>query len=301
MISKTTDRRGIIEMGVAMILSGTIGFFVVESGQNAYNVVFFRCLFGAVFLAAFCFARGFFKNTGLTRRTAIWVVLGGVSLVFNWVLLFASYKAASISISTAIYHTQPFFLLIIGAFVLREAISGDKILWILLAFIGVLFTINLDLSSFSLGSDYVIGLCAAMGAAILYAIATMITKELKQIRPHLIALIQVSIGIILLWPFASFVMLDDVSTAQWGYLLVLGGIHTCFMYILMYSAFQKLPTTIIAVMSFIYPAVAILVDYFIYDISLSIAQFLGIGMILFSSFAVNQNLKSLSLFKNKGG
>ena len=294
-----TRHRGMIEMAMAMFLSGTIGFFVVESGQNAFNVVFFRCLFGALFLAGFCYARGLFKETGLTRKTLLWTVIGGISLVFNWVLLFSSYKMASISIATAIYHTQPFFLLIIGAFVLREAISSDKIFWIIIAFIGVLLTINLDLSSFAIQSDYVVGLALALSAAILYAVATMITKQLKHIRPHLIALIQVTIGIALLWPFAQFAMLNEVTNTQWGYLLVLGGIHTCWMYILMYSAFQKLPTTIIAVMSFIYPAVAILVDYIAYDKTLYATQFLGIALILFGSFAVNQDLKSISLLLSK--
>lgn len=77
----------------------------------------------------------------------------------------------------------------------------------------------------------------ALSAAILYAVATMITKQLKGVRPHVIALIQVTIGIGLLFPFANFAILDAVTNQQWGYLLALGGIHTCLMYILMYSAF----------------------------------------------------------------
>ena len=41
--------RGALEMAVAMILSGTLGVFVIESGQGAVTVVFFRCLFAAGF------------------------------------------------------------------------------------------------------------------------------------------------------------------------------------------------------------------------------------------------------------
>ncbi|MDD7911532.1 EamA family transporter [Pseudovibrio exalbescens] len=79
-------------------------------------------------------------------------------------------------------------------------------------------------------------------------------------RPHLIALIQVSLGIVLLFPLASFDALAEITSIEWSYLLVLGGVHTMLMYILMYSAFQMLPTPVIAVMSFIYPVVAIGVD-----------------------------------------
>ena len=285
--------RGTLEMAAAMFLSGTLGFFVVESGQDAANVVFYRCLFGAMFLAIFCAARGFFINTGLTRRTLALTAIGGVAIVANWVLLFSSYSMASISIATAVYHTQPFFLLLIGAIILREAIPSNKIVWVAIAFIGVIFVSDTDLSSFTLTSDSMIGLMLALSAAVLYAVATMITKQLKGIRPHLIAFIQVSLGIVLLMPLASFEGVAGITSTQWTYLVILGGVHTCMMYILMYSAFQKLPTPVIAVMSFIYPVVAIAVDYIFYDQSLSIAQFVGIGLIMFGSFAVNQNLPLL--------
>jgi hypothetical protein len=49
-------------MVLAMILSGTIGYFVVESGQSPVNVVFFRCLFGAICLGVYCFAKGLLRK-----------------------------------------------------------------------------------------------------------------------------------------------------------------------------------------------------------------------------------------------
>ncbi|MFP5429010.1 MAG: hypothetical protein ACLGJA_25040, partial [Gammaproteobacteria bacterium] len=40
-------RRGSVEMMVAMLISGTIGWFVLVSGQPVLEVVFWRCVFGA--------------------------------------------------------------------------------------------------------------------------------------------------------------------------------------------------------------------------------------------------------------
>ena len=37
-----------LELTFAMILSGTIGYFVISSGQVFWNVVFFRCAIGAM-------------------------------------------------------------------------------------------------------------------------------------------------------------------------------------------------------------------------------------------------------------
>lgn len=42
-----TLRRGSFEMTAAMLISGTIGWFVLVSGQPVLDVVFWRCVFGA--------------------------------------------------------------------------------------------------------------------------------------------------------------------------------------------------------------------------------------------------------------
>ena len=47
---------------------------------------------------------------------------------------------------------------------------------------------------------------------------------------------------------------------QWGYLIGLGFFHTAVQYILLYGAFQKLPMALIAILSFIYPVVAVVLD-----------------------------------------
>ena len=157
----------------------------------------------------------------------------------NWVLLFSAYHFASISVATAVYHVQPFFLLLISTVLFHDRLGLNKILWIVCAFIGLIFVIRLDLSTFSFTANY-IGIALALAAAMLYAVATIITKRLTSIKPHVIALVQVSVGIIMLAPLTDFSALP-ASNTQWGHLISLGLVHTCIMYILMYSAFQKRP------------------------------------------------------------
>lgn len=112
------------------------------------------------------------------------------------------------------------------------------------------------------------------------------TKHLRGVPPHLIALVQVALGAVMLAPLADFSALPALG-AQWGYLVTVGVVHTSLMYILLYSALQKLPTTRVAVLSFVYPAVAILVDYLAYGRHLSAAQWGGIALILLGSAGVN--------------
>src|SRR5690349_3975138 len=118
----TSQQQGALEMTGAMVISGTVGLFVFESGQEPFTVVFFRCLFGTLALAVYCAARGLLHRRLLTPRVLLLSALGGAAIVFNWVLLFASFHHASISIATTVYNTQPFMLIGLGVLFLGERI-----------------------------------------------------------------------------------------------------------------------------------------------------------------------------------
>lgn len=277
---------GRLEMIAAMALSGTIGFFVVESGQSVWNAVFFRCLFGALSLFVYCAAKGLLLPWRFTGKALMLTLLAGVAIVLNWVLLFSSYGHASISVATAVYNTQPFFLILLGALLFGERPTADMLGFVAIAFVGLLLVTQINAGSLAFTGGYMIGLLQALGAALLYAVASIIIKRLKGFSPHVIAFIQASLGTLMLLPFADFAHLPSAS-AQWGCLLVLGVVHTCIMYIFLYSALQKLPTTVIAVLSFTYPVVAILVDHAAFGSTLSLNQWSGIGLILIGSAGVN--------------
>ncbi|MBT2305469.1 hypothetical protein J7E70_34310 [Variovorax paradoxus] len=104
-------KRGTIEMTAAMVNSGTIGWFVVESGQPIIDLLFWRCAFGAATLLIVCSAKGMLRGQ-LSLRLFAWAALGGAAIVFNWLLIFASFSRASISISTDVYNTQAFCCLL---------------------------------------------------------------------------------------------------------------------------------------------------------------------------------------------
>ena len=270
--------RGTVEMTAAMMISGTIGWFVVVSGQPVMDVVFWRCAIGAPVLLAVCAVLGLLRGT-LTPRLLLFAALGGVAIVLNWLLLFAAYSRASIAIATAVYNTQPFILVGLGALFFGERLTLNKLLWLGMAFIGMLLIVQAKPSAGYIGSEHLVGILMALGAAFFYALAAIVAKKLKGTPPHLIALIQVCVGTLMLAPFANFNALPaDANT--WGALLALGVLHTGLMYILLYGAIQKLPTHLVGALSFIYPVVAILVDYLAFDHHLQAVQLAGIAAIL---------------------
>lgn len=273
--------RGTAEMSAAMLISGTIGWFVVVSGQSVFNVVFWRCLFAVLALLVVCGLLGVLKP--ITLKVLGLAVLGGVAIVLNWVCLFAAYADTSISLATIIYNTQPFMLLVLGGLFLGERITATKLGWLAISFTGMLLIVFTP-SGQSASTNFLLGVGLSLTAAFLYAIASLVAKRLKGTPPHLIALIQVATGMVMLAPLADFSTLPG-SGSQWLSLVTIGVVHTGLMYYLLYGAIQKLPTHIIGALSFIYPAVAVLVDMMAFSHVLRPVQFLGGALILLAAAA----------------
>lgn len=202
-------------------------------------------------------------------------------------LLFESYENTSISVATVVYHTQPFYVVLLGALLFRERLTAAKVGWIALAFAGLILVSGVTPGDFTGGnSTYLLGIGQALAAALLYGLSTLVTKRITGVRPHLIALVQVLVGIPLLLPLADFGAMSGTG-ADWGWLIGLGLIHTGLMYVLMYAAYQKLPTAKIAVLAFTYPAVAMVADWAVYGHHIGLVQALGVPLIVFASLKVN--------------
>ncbi|SDY14465.1 EamA domain-containing membrane protein RarD [Collimonas sp. OK242] len=287
----TNKVSGSLEMTAAMVISGTIGWFVLVSGQPVLDVVFWRCVFGAATLLVVCAGMGLLR-AAITWRLLALAALGGVAIVLNWLLLFVSYSHASISISTAVYNTQPFMLVGLGAVFFSERLTINKLTWLAIAFAGMLLIVlaqpgGADSGAYG-GSDYLAGILMALGAAFFYAVAAIITKKLARFSmpPHLIALIQVCVGMAMLAPFAHLSQLPT-AIGTWSILVTVGVVHTGLMYILLYGAIQKLPTHLTGSLSFIYPIVAIMVDFLAFGHRLQISQLIGAAAILIAAAGMN--------------
>ena len=284
--------KGNLEMILAMMLSGTIGYFVVHSGQSFWNVVFFRCVIGGALLLAYACYRGVLPEALKQRSILLFVLLGGVTLVANWIFLFASFSYIPFSIATVAYHTQPLMLVLAGAFLAKQVPTVSLMFWLMISFIGLWLVIELDaaeLQSLLRGDEgsfeAIFGLGLALAAALLYTATTLITKQVSSVPPYLVALIQLGVGVLMLLPFVQWGALPS-NSISWLDLFILGAINTSFMYIIMYDAFQKLPTHLLAILSFIYPITALFVDHIAFDTHISVWQILGVALILLSVCAV---------------
>ena len=268
---------GTWRMVLAMALSGTIGLLVVESGLPVLWVVWLRCILGGLGLAAWVLWSRQWVRPQVSEWW--WLLAGGLALVLNWLSLFRAYHYSGIAVSTVVYHVQPFVLLVLTAVVQRERLPLRRLPWLLLALLGVALSSGL-MAADSRHLEWK-GIALALLAASLYAVATLATRKLTRIAPAQIAMLQMLMGVLVLWPMIAgshdAAVFSGKAVAA---VLVLGLVHTAWMYTLMYTAFQRLMAQAIAGLSFIYPAMALLVDLAWFGVRPQPAQWLGMALIL---------------------
>ena len=196
-------------------------------------------------------------------------------LVFNWVFLFAAFKHTSLSVAISIYYLAPIFVLLYGIFILKEKrYIGVKLITIIIAFVGAILVSGIN----GFGNANFQGVIDAFIASLLYASLVIVAKKLKNIKSSHIALFQTLIGVIVLYFFSSEHLFD--KNLQYSILITLGVVHTALMYILFFKGIHLAPVSMVAIVGFLDPLIAVLLDFTILHSKLSFYQILGIIFIM---------------------
>lgn len=284
--SPRENRTALLQLVVAEILIGSVGVFAHEGSQDPVTTVFFRCVFGSAFLIAWGIVRGHFRGLLRQRKLIGAAVLSGVLLVLNWVALFAGMARSSIGVATMVYHFFPFAMLGLAALFFGERTHPADLAWTALAFVGV----SLSADPFKLigqaDATYLLGIGLTFVAAVLCGASLLLSRRISRERPLAVVLIQCLTGVAMLAPFADYAATAHVGP-HWLWLAGLGLVHSGICYVLFYSAYPSLSVATIAVLAFIYPLIALLLDFVLYGHALKPVQFIGIALIVLGTFGVN--------------
>jgi len=282
-----SGRTAAVRLAAGNLLLGTLGVFIVESGQGAVTVAFYRCLVGAVAMALYCRVAGVPVLTGLDRRGLALAVLTGALMAGNWVLFAGAVVHIGIALATIVFHVQPFLVVLLGALVFGERLTPARLAWVALAFAGLLAAIGVPGAGpeiLSSGEAYGWGIACALGGAFLYAWVTLLARRLTAVKGPALTLLQCLVGVpllALLGPTAPTALGD-----AWPWLAGIGLVHTGLVYALIYGALPGLATPVIAVLTSLYPASAVLVDGLMYGHFVDLAQAGGLVLIVAAGLGV---------------
>ena len=265
----------------ALFLYGTIGFFLHFVKYSSEFVVLGRGVLGSLFIFLVLSLKKEKIDIDAIKRNLKTLLISGFALGFNWVFLFAGYRYG-IAISSLCNYMAPIIVVVISILVYKQKISKPQILFIIMAFVGMLLLIGV------IGGDLkgdircvIYGLLAALG----FVILVLCNKRLSDIKPLEKTLVQLLASAVIVLPY---VILNDGFPKEFDLtstliVLVLGILHTGVAYICYFSSIDVLPAQSIAILGYLEPVLNFVIGALVFHEELGVSSIIGAVLILIAS------------------
>lgn len=251
-----------LQVTLAAVLWGTTGIAVVFLGEKTpltpTAIGFYRLLIASVVLVLFVLAaRRFAALVAITRAAPGMVVLTGIGLGAYQALYFISVATAGVSVATVVsLGIAPVVTATWEAVRARRRPSPRTIAIIVAALTGL--TLISAAEPAGAGTQPVVGLLAAIGSGVTYAVSTLLSRDLSQ-RTDATTLTTTTslVGALALLPIAAVQGLAfDVRADVAGLLAYTGIVTTAVAYALFYAGLRSVPGSVAAVLTLLEPLTA---------------------------------------------
>ena len=276
------EQMGKLKIVLSMAIFGTIGLLVRNISLPGSVVALARAAVGALFLLAVVWLRGARTDWQAIRKNLKYLLLSGSALGFNWILLFASYDYTTVAISTLCYYMAPIMIILTAPLVLRERLTIRKILCVVAALFGMVCLSGVLQGSMPKVTELK-GILLGLAAAVLYASIVILNKQLRDISAFDRTIFQLGLSAVLVFFYCLLTV--DMPALQFDtktvVLLILGGIiHTGLAYYLYFGSIEQVSGQSAAMISYLDPAIAVLISVFVLGEPMTIFGVLGAVLIL---------------------
>ncbi len=285
-----------LKFSVSMCVFGTIGLFVKFIPMPSSVIACVRGLTGALFLFAVCLVMRHRFDRGAIRRRLLLLCVSGGAIGLNWILLFEAYRYTTVAVATLCYYMAPVFIIIFSPLVLKEKMTGKKLFCVAVALCGMLLVSGVIREG--VPSD-LRGILLGLAAAAVYACIIFMNKKMPDVPAYDKTIIQLlSAGIAVLPYCLLTVEMREIGLSPSGLILlaVVGIIHTGAAYFLYFGSMGGIRSQTIAIMSYLDPALAVILSAVILREKLDgfgiVGAVLIIGAALFSELPVWEKEKA---------
>ncbi|MCO5190104.1 MAG: EamA family transporter [Anaerolineae bacterium] len=276
------------------LMWGTSFMFIKIAVQTLqpFTMVGLRLLIGWLGLLAILK----WKRLSLPRDRMMWrhfAFMGAFNTAIPFVLFtWAESGVSGIESSTAsvLNSTVPLFTIILAGFVFHtEAVTGGKVVGLLLGFAGVvlLFAPELERSEIAGLLPYF----AILVATLCYAFSAIYARRyLQGVRPVILAFSQLLVADFLVWIAA--LLLEDFSTqsvngATVFALIWLGLLGSCFAYLCYFYVLQQWGATRATTVTYLLPVIGVISGVVFLGEMVTVLLILGGALIVIGVWAVN--------------
>lgn len=297
------------------------------SGVSPTQVVFTRTIIAAIFLTIVAYARGLRFPTQFPIIRAL-IILGIFNVAIPYTFISVGEQVITSGMAAVLQATAALFGLVIAHFAFAdERITRRKLLGLAVGFSGV-FLLSADaispidpfssplfigmLSQFgdsahttSVDVHFLLGQLAIVAASFCYAGSTVYSRKVmaKYKLPSLITststfLVGSTIGFIfmLIEPFfggRAFTPYDQLDSNVLVAILGLGFVNTFIAYMFFYYIIQELGAFRATMVTYVVPAVGLILGWLILHEHISITMFMGASLIFLGIAIINIRLKLL--------
>jgi drug/metabolite transporter (DMT)-like permease len=245
-------RAGTVEIITCTLAWGTIGSIVDRISLPSSVIVFFRLFLGFIVVFAWLAVRGRLVDLRIRARPVV-LIVSGVVLGVHWALLFEAYKRIGVDTTILIVFIGPVLWAVAAPFFLHERLRRTSIVALAIAFGGIAL-----ISIPKVGHVDGLGLAAAFGSAVLFAVLILLGKLLTEhYEPAAIVVWQLGVAAVLLSPALAGASLHQIGRG-FPLLLLLGMVYSGVLGIVFFHAVRKLQTQELGVLFYLEPASAVL-------------------------------------------
>ena len=265
-------------MLMSMLIFGTVGLFVRYIPLPSSAIACARGVIGAVCIYLYMKMYGRKIDLAAVKSNALTLLFSGAALGFNWALLFEAYRY-SVSTATLMYYLAPTIVMLLSPIVLKEKLTARKMICSLISLGGMVLVSGVLTDH----APQLPGVLWGLAAAALYAAVMILNRRITGVKSEDRTVVQLSVSAVVM---LLYVMLTQTQAAytltavQGTLLIVVGVVHTGIAYLCYFGALRDLPAQSAAILSYLDPAVALLLSALVLGEKLGLHGWMGAVLIL---------------------
>lgn len=284
--SKSGYLQGVFWICMVCLISAINDVLMRETGCNlpSMQVAFFRTFFALLTLLPVIFVKGWGNVKTVQLNWHVARALLGFCAISLWCYGVSKVPLAVVS---TVGHIIPLIVLVLAYFLLHEKICWQRIVATLTGFSGIMIIV---FTSYASGDSHNLhglfwGLIGLLIAALCFALSDIVNKKMVHEESHLSMLFYFALGTTIAGIVPAYQVWVSPSTTELLYLVALGTGGNLILYFLL-KAFAATDVSALAPFRYVELMFATSFGYLLYNEIPSFWTFMGIGIIIPSTFAV---------------
>ena len=283
---KNLHLKHILELNVAILLISTSGVLGKFISMPPPVTIWFRCVFAAVILGAYCWHKRIdLKIYG--KRDFKAILLSSLLFGAHWITYFYALQLSNVAIGMLSLFTYPVITALLEPLFFKTKLNKMHILLGIIALIGIYFLAP----EFNLETNITKGILFGLISSVFYAIRNLMMKQkIAQYQGSMLMFYQMVIVSLVLWPV--FFLFDvQPSSGDWMALVVLALFTTAVGHTLFVMSFKNFSIGTASIISSVQPVYGVLFGLFLLNEIPSENTLIG-GFLILSTVVIESVLSN---------